>query len=90
MIGTNDLCAELGIPSQFTHAKIVDAYEKVIAAAKKHGKWVGSGGVPTEEGMAQYVRMGVRFLLSGADFAFMMAAGTARAKALRALDQAGR
>jgi 2-keto-3-deoxy-L-rhamnonate aldolase RhmA len=90
MIGTNDLCAELGIPSQFTHAKIVDAYEKVIAAAKKHGKWVGSGGVPTEEGMAQYVRMGVRFLLSGADFAFMMAAGTARAKALRALDQPGR
>ncbi len=86
MIGTNDLCAEYGIPSEFGHARIVDAYRRVVAAARKHGKWIGMGGVPTEAGMAEYIRMGVRFVLAGADFAFMMAGATARAGAMRAID----
>ena len=45
------------------------------------------GGVPTEEGMERYIRMGVRFVLSGADFSFMMTGAIARATALRRLDQ---
>ena len=32
LIGTNDLCAEMGIPGQFTDPKVEDAYKKVIAA----------------------------------------------------------
>ena len=86
MIGTNDLCAEFGIPSEFAHERIVASYERVIAAARKHDKWIGMGGVPTEDGMARYIRMGVRFVLSGADLSFMMAGATARASALRRLD----
>jgi len=86
MIGTNDLCAEFGIPSEFAHERIVASYERVIAAARKHDKWVGMGGVPTEDGMARYIRMGTRFVLSGADLSFMMAGATARAAALRRLD----
>jgi 4-hydroxy-2-oxoheptanedioate aldolase len=86
MIGTNDLCAEFGIPSEFAHERIVASYERVIAAARKHDKWIGMGGVPTEDGMARYIRMGARFVLSGADFSFMMAGATARAAALRRLD----
>src|SRR6202012_6272277 len=31
-IGTNDLAMEMGIPGQFGHEKMVDAYRKVIAA----------------------------------------------------------
>ena len=46
----------------------------------------GQGGVPTEEGMERYIRMGVRFVLSGADFSFMMTGATARATALRRLE----
>jgi hypothetical protein len=45
------------------------------------------GGVPTEQGMARYIRMGVRFILSGADFSFMMAGAIARATAMRRLEQ---
>ena len=86
MIGTNDLCAEFGIPSEFAHERIVASYERVIAAARKHRKWVGMGGVPTEDGMARYIHMGARFVLSGADLSFMMAGATARAAALRRLD----
>jgi 2-keto-3-deoxy-L-rhamnonate aldolase RhmA len=44
------------------------------------------GGVPTEDGMARYIHMGARFVLSGADLSFMMAGATARAAALRRLD----
>lgn len=87
MIGTNDLCAELGIPSQFNHPRIVEAYERMGAAARKHNKWTGMGGVPTEAGMAQYINMGVQFILSGADFSFMMAGAIARANALRGLEK---
>jgi 2-keto-3-deoxy-L-rhamnonate aldolase RhmA len=34
MIGTNDLCAEFGIPSEFAHQRIVESYERVIAAVE--------------------------------------------------------
>jgi 4-hydroxy-2-oxoheptanedioate aldolase len=88
MIGTNDLCAECGIPSEFGHERIVESYQRVIAAAHRHGKWAGMGGVPSEDGMARYIAMGARFVLAGADFSFMMAGATARAAALRRLDGA--
>ena len=87
MIGTNDLCAEFGIPSEFAHDRIVESYERVTAAARKHNKWVGMGGVPTEEGMVRYIGMGAQFILSGADFSFMMTGAIARATALRRLEK---
>jgi 2-keto-3-deoxy-L-rhamnonate aldolase RhmA len=87
MIGTNDLCAEFGIPSESAHQRIVESYERVTAAARRHDKWVGMGGVPTEDGMARYIGMGARFILSGADFSFMMTGAIARAGALRRLEK---
>ena len=47
LIGTNDLCAEMGIPGQFDDPRVDDAYRKVIAACRKHGKHPGMGGVYT-------------------------------------------
>jgi 4-hydroxy-2-oxoheptanedioate aldolase len=87
MIGTNDLCAEFGIPSQFEEPRVVQSYERMIAACRKHGKWAGMGGVPTEAGMARYIGMGVRFVLAGADFGFLMAGATARAAAMREIQK---
>ena len=83
LIGTNDLSMELGIPGEFGHAKVVAAYERVIAACRKHGKWPGMGGVYTEDLMAKYIDMGARFILSGADLGMLMAGATQRAKFLR-------
>lgn len=85
MIGTNDLTAEMGIPAEFDHPRVAEAYERVVAAAHGRGRWVGMGGVTTEAGMARYVGMGVRFVLSGHDAGFLMAAARARATALRAI-----
>ena len=39
LIGTNDLCFEMGIPGEFNDARVGEAYRKVIAACRKHGKF---------------------------------------------------
>lgn len=85
LIGTNDLCAELGIPGKFDDARVVDAYTRVIAACKKHGKFPGMGGVYTPDLLKKYIGMGMRFILAGADLSFMMAAAKERSGMLRAL-----
>jgi 2-keto-3-deoxy-L-rhamnonate aldolase RhmA len=83
LIGTNDLAMEMSIPGQFDHARIVAAYERVIAACQKHGKWPGMGGVYSEPLLAKYSALGMRMLLAGNDLSFLTAAATARAKFLR-------
>jgi len=83
LIGSNDLSMELGIPGQFGHAKIAAAYETVIAACRKHGKWPGMGGIYAEDMMAKYIAMGARLVLGGADLSMLMGAATQRAKFLR-------
>jgi 2-keto-3-deoxy-L-rhamnonate aldolase RhmA len=86
LVGTNDLCAEMGIHGDFGNARVPQAYEKVIAACRKHGKFPGMGGVYDPALMKKYVAMGMRFILSGNDLAFLMAAARERSTMLRALE----
>ena len=39
----------MGIPGQFNDPSVKDAYTKVIAACRKHGKVPGMGGMYTPE-----------------------------------------
>ena len=79
LIGSNDLAAEMGIPGEFEHARIAEAYRLVIAACRKHGKWPGMGGIYNQPVMQRYIDMGARFILSGADVSFVQAGAVARA-----------
>jgi 4-hydroxy-2-oxoheptanedioate aldolase len=45
LVGTNDLTAEWGIPGQYDDPRVAAAYERTIAACRKHGKHVGVGGL---------------------------------------------
>jgi len=83
LIGTNDLAAELGIPGDFSHPKIVSAYETVIAACKKHNKWAGMGGVRDDALLKQYIGMGIRLILAGAEVSILMGAATQRTNFMR-------
>ena len=83
LMGTNDLCAEMGIHGQFDSDRVVAAYRAVIAACKQHGKYAGMGGVYSETLMPRYIEMGTRFILSGQDAQFLMAAATQRTAFLR-------
>ncbi|NQV98951.1 MAG: aldolase [Rhodospirillales bacterium] len=85
LIGTNDLCMEMGIPGQFSHPRVKEAYQKVIAACHKHGKHPGMGGVYDIATMQTYIDMGARFILSGSDFAYMMAGARDQAAKVRDL-----
>ena len=83
LIGTNDLCMEMGIPGDYSNPKIKDAYIKVIEACKKYEKTPGMGGVYNEELMSEYIKMGMRFILSGSDLSFMMQSASQRSNKLR-------
>jgi 2-keto-3-deoxy-L-rhamnonate aldolase RhmA len=83
LIGTNDLCVEMGVQGQLGHAKVVDAYARMIAACRKHNKWPGMGGVYDDKLMQQYIDMGSRFILAGGDLGFLMDGAAKRAASLR-------
>ncbi len=85
LIGTNDLCAEMGIPGQYDHDDVVAAYDTMISACRNNGKWPGMGGV-YDDLAERYIRMGVRMVLGGSDLSYLMAAAKARAAALGGID----
>jgi 2-keto-3-deoxy-L-rhamnonate aldolase RhmA len=85
LMGTNDLCAEMGIHGDFENPKVKDAYRALIAACRGHGKYAGMGGIYTEAIMQPYIEMGARFVLAGQDAAFMAAAAVQRSGFLRQL-----
>jgi 2-keto-3-deoxy-L-rhamnonate aldolase RhmA len=83
LIGTNDLSAEMGITGDLGNARIAAAYETVIAACRKQGKFPGMGGVYNEDLMRRYVGLGMRMILSGNDLSMLMQGATQRAGFLR-------
>jgi 2-keto-3-deoxy-L-rhamnonate aldolase RhmA len=92
MIGTNDLLADWGLPGQFEHPRVRQAYAKTIAACRKHGKHVGVGGLSSRPQLAaEFVAMGARYVSTGTDLGFLLAACTAKAKEVQdiALDGKG-
>jgi 4-hydroxy-2-oxoheptanedioate aldolase len=83
LIGTNDLCAEMGIPGDFANERVADAYRAMIAACRNHGKFPGMAGIYNEALMQRYIEMGARFILSGNDAALLMASASQRTGFLR-------
>src|SRR5262245_19905313 len=88
LIGTNDLCVEMGIPGALGHERVTDAYARTIAACKAQRKWAGMGGVYDEPLMRRYIDMGCRLILGGADLAFLLGGATRRVAFLRELKPA--
>ena len=84
LIGTNDLLADMGLAGQFEHAKVREAYARTIAACRKHGKHVGVGGLSSRPVLvAEFVKMGARYVSTGTDLAFLLAEASQRAKQVR-------
>ncbi len=83
LIGSNDLCAEMGIPGDFGNDRLADAYATMIDACAKSNKFPGMAGIYNEAIMPRYIDMGARFILSGQDTAFIMAGAQSRTGFLR-------
>jgi 2-keto-3-deoxy-L-rhamnonate aldolase RhmA len=83
-IGSTDLSTEMGIPGDYMHERMRAAYETVAAAAKKHGKSMGVGGVRDDlEFQTWLLRLGVRYLTGGSDTGYILSAGRADVRRLR-------
>jgi 4-hydroxy-2-oxoheptanedioate aldolase len=66
MLGPGDLSVSAGIPYQFDHPIIADAYRRVATAAAEAGKWWGTvSGSP--EHTQKLFDMGARFICHGCD-----------------------
>jgi 2-keto-3-deoxy-L-rhamnonate aldolase RhmA len=84
MIGTNDLCADLGVPGQLGHPKIRDAYASVAKACRAYGKHLAIGGIKDDvELLSDLLALGARFISGAADSAFVLEGGRANVEALQ-------
>ncbi len=91
LIGTNDLLADWGFPGQYDHPRVREAYAKTIAACRRHGKHAAVGGFATRPDLAaEYVRTGARYVSTGTDLGFLLAACMAKAKEVRDIALAGK
>jgi 2-keto-3-deoxy-L-rhamnonate aldolase RhmA len=80
LIGTNDMCAELGIPGEYENPRLTEVYEKTIAACKKHGKWVGVGGLHSRLDLVEkFCAMGARWVMAATDGPLLLGGATKRA-----------
>ena len=86
LIGTNDMLADMGLPGQYDHPKVEDAYKRTIACCRKHGKHVGVGGLASRPDLtAEFVKMGARYVSTGTDLGFLMGVCQQKAKQVREL-----
>jgi 4-hydroxy-2-oxoheptanedioate aldolase len=86
LIGTNDFLADLGHPGEYDHPKVREAYERTLGACRKRGKHVGVGGLGSRPDLVQqFVALGARFVSTGTDLGFLLAACTERARQVRNL-----
>jgi 2-keto-3-deoxy-L-rhamnonate aldolase RhmA len=81
-IGTNDLTLTMGLKGDLLNPRVTEAYEKVIAACRKHNKIPGAGGIYDDEIIKRNIRMGMRFILAGGDYLYMVSAARARSAAI--------
>jgi 4-hydroxy-2-oxoheptanedioate aldolase len=84
LLGINDLLADLGTPGEYDHPRVREAYASTIAACRRHGKHCGVGGLSTRPDLvAEFVKMGARYVSTGTDLGFLLGACSARAKQVR-------
>ena len=81
LIGSNDMLADWGLAGQYDHARLRDAYAKTIDICRRRGKHVGVGGLSSRPQLAaDFVKMGARYVSTGTDLSFLLAACAAKAK----------
>ena len=63
-----------------------DIDQHTIGVCRRHGKHAGVGGLATRPDlMAEYVKMGARYVSTGTDLNFLLAACTERARQAHAI-----
>jgi 4-hydroxy-2-oxoheptanedioate aldolase len=72
-IGRSDLSADMGFPHQLRHPEVLDAVDRIVAAASRRNVPVAAGAYGRADAEDLYER-GVRCFHYGSDSALLMAA----------------
>jgi 4-hydroxy-2-oxoheptanedioate aldolase len=83
LVGPHDLSADMGIPGHFRDQRFAAAMETVAKACHASGAVLGVAGISDVGLLAEYVRLGVRFVSAGTDAGLFQAAAQARVTELR-------
>lgn len=84
LIGSNDLCTEMGIPGQLRHPRLREAYVQAANACREHGKFLGIGGIRSDLALqSDLFAMGARMIIAGSDVTYLMQAAGKDAEQLR-------
>ena len=84
LVGLNDMLADMRARRAIRPSEGARDLRPVIDACRKHGKHCGVGGLASRPDlMAEYVRMGARYVSTGTDLAFLLAASTDKAKQIK-------
>jgi 2-keto-3-deoxy-L-rhamnonate aldolase RhmA len=70
-VGPADLSISLGVPFQFDHPKLEEAFRTVHAAATKYGKWWGTTSA-SPEAAQKMLDLGARMVTAGSDHGMLM------------------
>jgi len=84
LIGSGDLSTNYGIAGQVDHPRLREAYERVAAACRAHGKVLGVGGIRHNTALqGELIRLGARFVIAGTDVNYVLAGARQDTAALR-------
>jgi len=88
LVGANDLTAEMGIAGEFDHPRLTEGLRRVINECRARGKHVGLGGLSGRpDRVAEFVKMGARFVSTGTDLGFLADACVQQVRKVRALER---
>ncbi|KAL4983679.1 Pyruvate/Phosphoenolpyruvate kinase-like domain-containing protein [Aspergillus falconensis] len=74
LIGSNDLCTDLGIPGQYDNPVYQQAVEKIVLAGRRAAKPIGIGGIGGRlDLLERFFALGATWSLSGADGTILQA-----------------
>jgi len=85
IIGASDLCADIGLPGEFSHPVAIAACEKIIATARAAGKPCGISGVRDDILLRRYIECGVQIVHAGTDAPLLGEIGKKKTSGLRAM-----
>jgi 2-keto-3-deoxy-L-rhamnonate aldolase RhmA len=87
LIGSNDLCTDLGIPGQYDNPLYLESVEKIIAAGVRAGKPIGVGGIGGRlDLLERFFALGATWSLSGGDGSILQAGMNKLGKAYAEID----
>ncbi len=85
-MGSNDMATDLGHAGDLAHASLKEAYRKIVAACRRHGRIAGIGGLSGRPDLVpEFVELGAQFMTGANEWSLLMGAAQERARFLRTI-----